>query len=165
MAKSKATDIQNNGTGLHGQYKNWFLDYASYVILERAVPAVEDGQTRGRGSQGEMGGRGQECGQEGLQAAADAVRLRRARSAAVPSGPVTLSPDVIGLFHRQLTNLQNDIHEHLALLLELSRLARTAPEQLQARAPELAQLAPKISAEIQNFSTEFDTTFGISRGG
>ena len=26
-----------------GQYKNWFLDYASYVILERAVPAVDDG--------------------------------------------------------------------------------------------------------------------------
>lgn len=26
-----------------GMYKNWFLDYASYVILERAVPAVEDG--------------------------------------------------------------------------------------------------------------------------
>ena len=24
-------------------YQNWFLDYASYVILERAVPAVEDG--------------------------------------------------------------------------------------------------------------------------
>lgn len=30
-------------TGVQGQYKNWFLDYASYVILERAVPAVEDG--------------------------------------------------------------------------------------------------------------------------
>ncbi|WP_207493887.1 DNA gyrase/topoisomerase IV subunit A [Aridibaculum aurantiacum] len=32
-----------NETGVTGQYKNWFLDYASYVILERAVPAVEDG--------------------------------------------------------------------------------------------------------------------------
>ena len=35
--------------GLHesipvtGMYKEWFLDYASYVILERAVPAIEDG--------------------------------------------------------------------------------------------------------------------------
>lgn len=29
--------------GISGQYKNWFLDYASYVILERAVPAIEDG--------------------------------------------------------------------------------------------------------------------------
>ena len=26
-----------------GMFKNWFVDYASYVILERAVPAMEDG--------------------------------------------------------------------------------------------------------------------------
>jgi topoisomerase-4 subunit A len=36
-------ELTNNESGVHGQYKNWFLDYASYVILERAVPAVEDG--------------------------------------------------------------------------------------------------------------------------
>lgn len=42
-AKNKAIEVQNNDSGLHGQYKTWFLDYASYVILERAVPAVEDG--------------------------------------------------------------------------------------------------------------------------
>lgn len=30
-------------SGVSGQYKNWFLDYASYVILERAVPEVTDG--------------------------------------------------------------------------------------------------------------------------
>ena len=28
---------------LKGMFENWFLDYASYVILERAVPAIEDG--------------------------------------------------------------------------------------------------------------------------
>ena len=28
---------------LTGMYRNWFLDYASYVILERAVPHIEDG--------------------------------------------------------------------------------------------------------------------------
>ncbi|MFY7731904.1 MAG: DNA gyrase/topoisomerase IV subunit A [Bacteroidia bacterium] len=38
----------NNGTEYHvtavnGLYQDWFLDYASYVILERAVPAIEDG--------------------------------------------------------------------------------------------------------------------------
>ncbi|MFN9588892.1 MAG: DNA gyrase/topoisomerase IV subunit A, partial [Bacteroidota bacterium] len=44
MAKGKS-DIQvfDIETGVQGQYKNWFLDYASYVILERAVPAIEDG--------------------------------------------------------------------------------------------------------------------------
>jgi topoisomerase IV subunit A len=43
MAKAKVSDIQNNESGLPGQYRTWFLDYASYVILERAVPAIEDG--------------------------------------------------------------------------------------------------------------------------
>src|SRR5436190_3043113 len=32
-----------DATHVSGMYKNWFLDYASYVILERAVPAIEDG--------------------------------------------------------------------------------------------------------------------------
>lgn len=30
-------------SGISGQYRGWFLDYASYVILERAVPAINDG--------------------------------------------------------------------------------------------------------------------------
>ncbi len=42
-AKNKLSETGNNDNGLHGQYKTWFLDYASYVILERAVPAIEDG--------------------------------------------------------------------------------------------------------------------------
>jgi topoisomerase IV subunit A len=33
----------HNVVYVSGMYKEWFLDYASYVILERAVPALEDG--------------------------------------------------------------------------------------------------------------------------
>ena len=36
-------ELKDNNSGVSGQYKTWFLDYASYVILERAVPAMEDG--------------------------------------------------------------------------------------------------------------------------
>lgn len=61
MSKKKITpdakDVSNksggNGKGgegdvvhtvdINGLYQNWFLDYASYVILERAVPRIEDG--------------------------------------------------------------------------------------------------------------------------
>ncbi len=40
--------VEDNGDVVHsvpleGLYENWFLDYASYVILERAVPRIEDG--------------------------------------------------------------------------------------------------------------------------
>ena len=43
------TEESGHGSAMHdvvhldGLYKNWFLDYASYVILERAVPRIEDG--------------------------------------------------------------------------------------------------------------------------
>jgi topoisomerase IV subunit A len=41
------TNNSNNGVAkvihIDGMYQNWFLDYASYVILERAVPALYDG--------------------------------------------------------------------------------------------------------------------------
>ena len=44
MAKETKREIDlTNENGVQGQYKTWFLDYASYVILERAVPAIEDG--------------------------------------------------------------------------------------------------------------------------
>lgn len=42
----KFAKLTDSGTARHrltGMYKDWFLDYASYVILERAVPHVEDG--------------------------------------------------------------------------------------------------------------------------
>jgi len=43
MTTETANELTNNESGVTGQYKTWFLDYASYVILERAVPAMEDG--------------------------------------------------------------------------------------------------------------------------
>ena len=36
-------DSNDTITKVTGMYKDWFLHYASYVILERAVPAIEDG--------------------------------------------------------------------------------------------------------------------------
>ncbi len=39
----RLTEDASGTRKLTGMYKNWFLDYASYVILERAVPHVEDG--------------------------------------------------------------------------------------------------------------------------
>jgi topoisomerase IV subunit A len=43
LAKNKNFEQVQGDHGINGQYKTWFLDYASYVILERAVPAIEDG--------------------------------------------------------------------------------------------------------------------------
>ena len=45
----KAENLEHNKNNqesvihVSGMYQNWFLDYASYVILERAVPHINDG--------------------------------------------------------------------------------------------------------------------------
>jgi len=41
--KEKQSDELHKIVHLSGMYKDWFLDYASYVILERAVPHLNDG--------------------------------------------------------------------------------------------------------------------------
>jgi hypothetical protein len=58
-------------------------------------------------------------------------------------------------FHRKLTNLKNDIVEHLAPLIELSRVVKTNPAEVQSRAAEFSQQPPKISAELNQFGLEF----------
>ncbi|GAB2941904.1 DNA gyrase/topoisomerase IV subunit A [Hymenobacter coalescens] len=42
-AEFKPGETIHDISSIGGMYQNWFLDYASYVILERAVPAIEDG--------------------------------------------------------------------------------------------------------------------------
>ena len=41
--QEESTENSETITKVTGMYRDWFLDYASYVILERAVPAIEDG--------------------------------------------------------------------------------------------------------------------------
>jgi topoisomerase-4 subunit A len=49
MSEKDAKKINETNQGVHktvhlsGMYEDWFLDYASYVILERAVPEIRDG--------------------------------------------------------------------------------------------------------------------------
>jgi len=43
IPQNEENENQETITKVTGMYKEWFLDYASYVILERAVPAIDDG--------------------------------------------------------------------------------------------------------------------------
>src|SRR4051812_49430571 len=40
--RQKGDKIQDEQAPLAVSYRNWFLDYASYVILDRAVPHIDD---------------------------------------------------------------------------------------------------------------------------
>ena len=80
-----------------------------------------------------------------------------------PTGPVALSSDEVALFHRRLLNLERDLREPVAVLIELGRLVRRDPPALQSRAAEFVKPPPTISAELQTFGEIFDQTFKIVR--
>jgi hypothetical protein len=83
----------------------------------------------------------------------------------LPQTSVTLSAEQLAALDQRLNDLERNIQAHLNPLITLSHVARTTPEQLQNRAGELAPAGPKISAEIQKFSADFDATLGIQRSG
>lgn len=43
MSEQELEHEEHNAPSINKMYESWFLEYASYVILERAVPAIEDG--------------------------------------------------------------------------------------------------------------------------
>src|SRR6266705_7061165 len=43
VKENKSNDGAVHSIAIDGMYEDWFLDYASYVIMERAVPRIEDG--------------------------------------------------------------------------------------------------------------------------
>jgi topoisomerase-4 subunit A len=43
LSRAKDEKVQDDEAPLAVSYRNWFLDYASYVILDRAVPHIDDG--------------------------------------------------------------------------------------------------------------------------
>src|SRR4029078_5921675 len=43
LERTKGEKVQDEQAPLAISYRNWFLDYASYVILDRAVPHIDDG--------------------------------------------------------------------------------------------------------------------------
>src|SRR5215207_695577 len=43
VEREKSEKVQDNEAPLAVSYRNWFLEYASYVILDRAVPHIDDG--------------------------------------------------------------------------------------------------------------------------
>ena len=82
-----------------------------------------------------------------------------------PNGPVSLTSEQVDVLARRLGNFQRDLNEQLVPLLELSRLARHTPQQLQSRAGEFTTQPPKIGAIMAAFGNEFDQTFTINRAG
>ena len=81
----------------------------------------------------------------------------------LPTEPVTLSLDQIEYLNRKLSNLRHDVNNHLSLIVAAAELIRYNPTMIKRMSATLAEQPPKITEEINKFSSEFEKILGISR--
>jgi hypothetical protein len=82
----------------------------------------------------------------------------------MPTEPVTLTVEQIGELNRQLSDMRHDINSNLSVISLGAEVVRLNPAKAQEMLDKLSQQPQKISEHIKRFSSEFERTFGITRG-
>lgn len=81
----------------------------------------------------------------------------------LPTQPVTLTVGQIEELNSHLSNMRHDINNHLSLIVAAVELLRQKPQTLERMVATLIEQPPKIAEAITNFSTDFESRFGIVR--
>jgi len=82
---------------------------------------------------------------------------------ALPTEPVTLSPQQLEEFNRKLSTLRHDVNGDLALVVAAAELIRLNPETLQNMLSKILEQPPKVREKLDRFSLEMEKLLGISR--
>ncbi len=81
----------------------------------------------------------------------------------IPTNPVSLTPTQIEELNRKLSAMRHDVNNHLSLVVAALELIRHKPEVRERMLATLIQQPPKIIAEVNKFSADFEKAFGIIR--
>ena len=81
----------------------------------------------------------------------------------LPTEPVTLSVEQIGVLNQKLADLRHDINNHVSVMLASTELLRRRPETAERMLAGLAEQPPKIIETITQFSRELEAAFHITR--
>ena len=81
----------------------------------------------------------------------------------IPKNPVSLSPEQVEELNRKLSEMRHDVNNHLSLVVAALELIRHKPEVRDRMVATLIEQPPKIIAEVNKFSADFEKAFGIVR--
>jgi hypothetical protein len=82
---------------------------------------------------------------------------------AMPSQPVTLTVEQLDELNRKLSTLRHDINGSLSLIVAAVEMIRFKPQTAERMMATLAEQPARITAHVAKFTTEFESTFGITR--
>jgi hypothetical protein len=81
----------------------------------------------------------------------------------LPQEAVTLSPEQIAELNQKLSKMRHDINNNLAMMLAAAELAKLKPDMAPKMLDRLIEQPAKMTAQLKEFSAEFEKTFGITR--
>jgi len=82
---------------------------------------------------------------------------------ALPEQPVTLSPEQIADLNKKLATMRHDINNNLSMVMAAAELAKLKPEMADKMLTRLLEQPGKISAQLKDFSAEFERVLNITR--
>ena len=81
---------------------------------------------------------------------------------ALPTEPVTLTPEQLAHLNGELSTMRHDINNHLSLIMAAVELIRHKPHMAERMMATLVEQPPRITESLKKFSVEFAETFGLS---
>jgi len=81
----------------------------------------------------------------------------------LPTEPVTLTVEQISELNKKLSHMRHNVNNNLALMVAAIELIRRKPDMALKLVESMATQPDKMNDEIQNFSNQFEKTFGITR--
>ena len=82
---------------------------------------------------------------------------------ALPSQSVILSPEQIGVLNQRVATLRHDINNQVGLIIAAIEIMQVKPELFEKMTESMMQQPPRIADTLQQFSIDFEKTFGITR--
>jgi hypothetical protein len=81
----------------------------------------------------------------------------------IPQSPATLTPEQVAELNNKLSHMRHEINNQLSLVVAALELIRFKPDTKDKMLNTISEQPPKIMAEMQKFSTDFEQAFGIVR--
>jgi len=82
---------------------------------------------------------------------------------ALPEQPITLTPEQIADLNKKLATMRHDINNNLSMVMAAAELAKLKPEMADKMLTRLLEQPSKISAQLRDFSAEFERILQITR--
>jgi len=81
----------------------------------------------------------------------------------LPSEPQTLTSEQVAELNSKLSEMRHDINNYLSMVIAATELVKRKPESADRFLEMIALQPPRITAEMQAFSTEFEKMLKIER--